>query len=419
MAIDVQAEALRRKSAGDPRPIPVIIAEISAVPQAAMAPAPEAVTPTPGQPVPVGKPVDIKAQPPAPQPAQAAVPPMTTPFNPVDKARAAAVPKVEQVAETSATDAALASAKQKGNPAASLIDQVRQQNQQEYAQDVAARQKIRDTVGVPKELEEVFKRRDERLVKQEADIAEDEKKQVWNALAMAGFQMAQSTSPYFLAALSAGMESGLGGYNASKAALAEKKARMMDARDSIALERYKAEKAAEGEQLSDIDAVLNTQANRARLLASGVETGARSAMLPGQLDLQSWQAKNIQSEIGSRAFRDALAGAAFRRGGDGEGGGGGSRRVGGVQYDIQKETDADGNERQVLMPKGPGAVSLVEGPYGRWMPKRYADNPRALADVQRAAQSFGAVGFEFDPGGDPWAVMPNGKKYHISHVPKR
>lgn len=409
--MDVQAEALRRKSAGDPRPLTVIVAELSAAPQAAMAPAPEAVTPTPGQPVPVGKPVDIQTQ--------ATLPPMTTPFNPVAKAREAAAPKVEQVAETSATDAAVKNEKQKGNPAASLIDQVRQQNQQEFAQEAAARQKIRDTVGVPPELEALFKAREERYVKQEAAIAEDEKKQVWNALAMAGFQMAQSTSPYFLAALSAGMQSGLEGYNAQKAASAEKKARLMDARDSVSLERYKAEKAAEGEQLSDIDAALNTQANRARLLASGVETGARSALLPGQMALQDWQAKNIQSEIGSRAFRDALAGAAFRRGGDGEGGGGGSRHVGGVQYDIQKETDADGNERQVLMPKGPGAVSLVEGPYGRWMPKRYADNPRALADVQRAAKSFGAVGFEFDPGGDPWAVMPNGKKYHISHIPKR
>lgn len=256
MAIDVQAEALRRKSAGDPRPIPVIIAEISAVPQAAMAPAPEAVTPTPSQPVPVGKPVDIRAQPPAPQqqPAQATLPPMTTPFNPVDKARAAAAPKVEQVAETSATDAAIKGAQQQGKPEADMMAQAEARRKAAYEEEVTARQKIRDTIGVPKELEEVFKRRDERLIKQEADLAEDEKKQVWNALAMAGFQMAQSTSPYFLAALSAGMQSGLEGYNASKAALAEKKARMMDAKDNVTLDRYKTEKAAENEELANVDA---------------------------------------------------------------------------------------------------------------------------------------------------------------------
>ena len=256
MAIDVQAEALRRKSAGDPRPLAMIVAELSAAPQASMAPAPQAMTPTPGQPVPVGEQVNIQT--PAPAPQQAAVPPMTTPFNPVDKARSAAAPKVEQIAETSATDAGIQQAKQQGKPQASMMEQAAASRKAAYEEALAERQLIRNTIGVPERLEKVFAKQDERAAKEEADIAADEKKQVWNALAMAGFQMAQSTSPYFLAALAAGMESGLKGYDASQAALAERKARNMDAKERIDLERYKVEKAAENEELANMDAARST-----------------------------------------------------------------------------------------------------------------------------------------------------------------
>ena len=66
MDMNVQAEALRRKNAGDPRSIAEIVAELSVAPAAPQA---AAVNPTPASPVPVGQPVEI-----APQPA--AVPPM-------------------------------------------------------------------------------------------------------------------------------------------------------------------------------------------------------------------------------------------------------------------------------------------------------------------------------------------------------
>lgn len=311
MAIDVQAEALRRKSAGDPRPLAMIVAELSAAPQASMAPAPQAMTPTPGQPVPVGEQVNIQT--PAPAPQQAAVPPMTTPFNPVDKARSAAAPKVEQVAETTATDAAIQQAKQEGKPQASMMDQVRASSKAAHEAELEARNKIRQTIGVPKELEEIFKKREERYAKEEADLAADEKKQVWNALAMAGFQMAQSTSPYFLAALSAGMQSGLEGYDAAQAAAAEKKARLMDARESITLDRYKSEKAAENEELANIDAARSASYRQQEADLRALEGLMAQDLHPDKKAQIRAQIDQIRNSIRNDNIRVGLAQASFAR----------------------------------------------------------------------------------------------------------
>lgn len=311
MAIDVQAEALRRKSAGDPRPLAMIVAELSAAPQASMAPAPQAMTPTPGQPVPVGEQVNIQT--PAPAPQQAAVPPMTTPFNPVDKARSAAAPKVEQVAETTATDAGIQQAKQEGKPQASMMDQVRASSKAAHEAELEARNKIRQTIGVPKELEEIFKKREERYAKEEADLASDEKKQVWNALAIAGFQMAQYTSPYFLAALSAGMQSGLEGYNASKAASAEKKARLMDAKESIALDRYKSEKAAENEELANVDAARAASYRDQEAMIRMLQAKMEEEIHPLKKAQYQAQINQIYNNIKNDNIRVGLAQASFAR----------------------------------------------------------------------------------------------------------
>lgn len=321
MAIDVQAEALRRKSAGDPRPLAMIVAELSAIPQASMAPAPQAMTPTPGQPVPVGEQVNIQT--PAPAPQQAAVPPMTTPFNPVDKARSAAAPKVEQMAETSATDAAIQQAKQEGKPQASMMDQAAASRKAAYEEALAERRLIRETIGVPERLEKVFAKQDERAAKEEADIAADEKKQVWNALAMAGFQMAQSTSPYFLAALAAGMESGLKGYDASQAALAERKARNMDAKERIDLERYKAETGAENEELANMDAARSTAYRQQEadlrylegLMAQDLHP-MKKAQIQAGIDQIRANIENDKARLGLAYRADARAAAAARGGGD-------------------------------------------------------------------------------------------------------
>lgn len=319
MAMNAQAEALRRKNAGDPRPIAEIIAEISAVPAQDAPPAAQ-ISPSPAQPVPVGQQVNIVPQ-------AAAVPPMGTPFNPVDRAREAGKPKVAEVAGTSATDVAVKAAQQKGEPSANIISRVRAQNEDDYRAMLAERQAMRDTIGVPDQLEKLFKRKEEQYARQESEIAADEKKQAWNALAMAGFQMAQSTSPYFLAALAAGMQSGLEGYNAAKAASAEKKARLMDARDSIELERYKAERGAENEQLSEMDAARSASYRQQEAMIKGLEAEMAQELQPLRKQQLQAQISQIYNNMANDNARLALARSAARGGGGGGGGGGYGGRI--------------------------------------------------------------------------------------------
>lgn len=384
MAMDVQAEALRRKSAGDPRPIAVIVAELSAAPQPA-APAPETVTPTPAQPVPVGGQVNIQA------PAQVALPPMTTPFNPVDKARAAA-PKVQQVAETSATDAAVKGAAQKGDPKASIMEQAQASNRAAYEAELAARQRIRDTIGVPQELENLFKQREERYAKQEAEIAADEKKQVWNALAMAGFQMAQSTSPYFLAALSAGMQSGLEGYNASKAASAEKKARLMDAKESIALERYRTEKAAEGEELANVDAARSAAYREQEATIRMLQAKMEEEIHPLKKQQYKAQIDQIYNNMRNDNIRVGLAQASFAREGRNAGNPVAKARSAAINsaYDFGRKYAADKLEAAGITMDDPSYSKAFESAAGEGADMWINSNPNAKAVLGAGAQAIKA-----------------------------
>ena len=88
------------------------------------------------------------------------------------------------------------------------------------------------------EVEKVLKDRDTRLEAQIADVDKDRQQAIWMAIAQAGMKMAQSQSPYFLQALASGMEAGLNGYSEDKAKAAEKKARLQDAKEEIALKKY-------------------------------------------------------------------------------------------------------------------------------------------------------------------------------------
>lgn len=97
---------------------------------------------------------------------------------------------------------------------------------------------------VPAEVEAVLGKREKRYAEQLAEVEEDKKKAGWEALAMAGFRMAQSQSPYFMSALATGMEAGLNGFNASKAARAEKKARLQTAEEDVVLAREAAKQKA-------------------------------------------------------------------------------------------------------------------------------------------------------------------------------
>ena len=312
MAMDpntVQMEALRRKNAGDPRPLPQIVQELMATAEAAQpvpveAPVAE-VTPTPAQPVPVGQPVEVRP----------AMPPMATPFNPVERARAAAAPEpAPQSAPTiSATDAAVKNAQDKRDPLAASMASQQDIVEKARKAEFDAIGQIREQVGVDRRVDELLKKREERYAQREAEIAKDEKLQAWNALAMAGFKMAQSTSPYFAAALSEGLQAGLEGFNASKAAAAEKKARLEDAKDAVALDRIESEDRMEARAIADRSAGEAAGVRALEQRAKMLEVAIAETREP--LIRQKYQAElqQIYTNIASTKYRDALAGRADAR----------------------------------------------------------------------------------------------------------
>lgn len=290
--MDIQGEALRRKNAGDPRPIPMIIAELSGGAPQGGAPA---VAPSPASPVPVGQPVEVQA--PAPV---AAVPPMSTPYSSVEKARGAS-------AGVSATDVAVASAAQQGKPEADLLTRVRAQQAAALRDEEERMAAIRASAKVDPRMEEMFRQREERYAREEAEIAKDEKKQAWNALAMAGFQMAQSTSPYFLSALAAGLQSGFEGFNAAKAAAAEKKARLLDAREGVQLSRIQAENAAADRMMADRNAAMTAVMREQDAIAKALEVEMANELNPLRKEQLKVQIQQVRANIANDAARLGLA----------------------------------------------------------------------------------------------------------------
>lgn len=87
-------------------------------------------------------------------------------------------------------------------------------------------------------IKDLLDQRITRADQQLADLEKDRQQAVWMAIAQAGMKMAQSQSPYFLQALASGMEAGLTGYSEEKAKAAEKKARLQDTKEEIALKKY-------------------------------------------------------------------------------------------------------------------------------------------------------------------------------------
>ena len=305
----VQMEALRRKNAGDPRPLPQIVQELMATAEAAQpvpveAPVAE-VTPTPAQPVPVGQPVEVRP----------AMPPMATPFNPVERARAAAAPEpAPQSAPTiSATDAAVKNAQDKRDPLAASMASQQDIVEKARKAEFDAIGQIREQVGVDRRVDELLKKREERYAQREAEIAKDEKLQAWNALAMAGFKMAQSTSPYFAAALSEGLQAGLEGFNASKAAAAEKKARLEDAKDAVALDRIESEDRMEARAIADRSAGEAAGVRALERNALMLENAIKETREPRIRAKMDAELQETYARIASIKYRDALAGRADAR----------------------------------------------------------------------------------------------------------
>ena len=89
-------------------------------------------------------------------------------------------------------------------------------------------------------------------------------------------------------------------------------------------------------------------------------------------------------------------------------------------YNLKTVKDSEGREILTYVPKKPGGVALVEGPYGEFMPRRYAENPEALARAKAKAKDAGGVDFGFDPSsGDLVFRRANGSVGRIVHTPNK
>lgn len=174
------------------------------------------------------------------------------------------------------------------------------------------------------EVEKVLKDRDTRLEAQIADVDKDRQQAIWMAIAQAGMKMAQSQSPYFLQALASGMEAGLNGYSEDKAKAAEKKARLQDAKEEIALKKYDLRTQAIDKAVAQGRAVRQDVANEQALskgaLANilGEETIDEAIAGAGlENQLKSAQIANTYDAIRARREAGARAEAAARSGGSG------------------------------------------------------------------------------------------------------
>lgn len=100
---------------------------------------------------------------------------------------------------------------------------------------------------------------------------------------------------------------------------------------------------------------------------------------------------------------------------------GGGTTGGGLTYTSAAEQipgAEPGVTRRVMAPSTPGGVVMVEGPNGKFMPRRYADNPAALNDAMGAAIRAGAVATMFDPAnGDLMYRREDGYVGRVKHYP--
>ena len=156
------------------------------------------------------------------------------------------------------------------------------------------------------------------------NVDKDRQQAIWMAIAQAGMKMAQSQSPYFMQALASGMEAGLDGYSDAKAKAAEKKARLQETKEGLALKMVEARQKAQAEaraayvnSLQGAGALqeLESGAIKGEILAESAPALAEAPALQNKQTIA--QTANIYSTIGAR--KAARAERAARAGGGGAG----------------------------------------------------------------------------------------------------
>lgn len=270
-------------------------------------PMPQPVQATPASPLPRAP---IAAPVIAPQ-AEAAVAPQQDEFAAIRAAAARAAPQSVGIPALDKALAAQAAAKQAGS--SSVLDVLSQAREDP-------------------EIAAIRQAKLERGQKELAGIEEEQKRAGWNALARAGFAMAQSNSPYFMQALASGMEAGLNGLEKAKVAAAEKRSRIQAEDEDARLAAITGRQAAQDRALAIYNAAISAGKSEAEARDAAMKSAVTAAQLPqtmemGDLEVKGKRAQVAKDELELSRLRATPLGGFSRSGG---GGGGGSRGVRGA-----------------------------------------------------------------------------------------
>lgn len=174
------------------------------------------------------------------------------------------------------------------------------------------------------EMQDVYAKRGARYSEQLADLDADRKRAGWEALATAGFRMAQSQSPYFMSALASGMEAGLTGFNAKKMERAERKARLQAAQEQIVLDQEAAKIAAGARERQRQLGFLGTQEAVMKLGREGLTNEILRQAFPYEVKAAQYKPGKAAAEVASEEAEAELrrSQADYYRSGAGRGAGG-------------------------------------------------------------------------------------------------
>lgn len=315
---------------------------------------PKPVMVSPGSPAPVKPGVDIRA------PQQRAILSARTP--PPAAARA---PAEEAVGEAAAADAAKGAEDQ----FARLYEQMRAKSQEDL-------KRAKDDARIDPEQEAILRSQESRSDEDYKDIEDQKRRRDWGALVDMGVAMASSNSPYFSAALAAGLQAGNRGLDEAVSERARQRALVKDRESQIAQARYNALQAARKEAREDLVAGEDLTATRVKTAALTNEAIENLANQPARsakiiADAETARAKAIFAVQGEQADIDyKLAAAEAQRAAAAEnragaeayrtgqrGGRGGGRGLDGDRYD-REEIDAAENDFQEAAAEADAAAKL-------------------------------------------------------------
>lgn len=157
-----------------------------------------------------------------------------------------------------------------------------------------------------------------------AQLEKDQKRAGWDALARAGFAMAQSNSPYFMQALASGLEAGVKGLDESKLKAEEKRSRLKAAEEDTILAEIRGKQAAQERMLAVYNAARAAGKSELEARDQAIKSAVTLKTLPQQLEMADLEVKGKKADLRLTEARiiDTLRGP---RGGAGGGEGAGPK----------------------------------------------------------------------------------------------